>query len=141
MAGKSFLSEVGDFFKVAGKDALRVLGVVTQNSQAVAGIVSLADPAIAPEAQIIGAAVGAFAGPVSTAQAAYAAAGATNSGPQKLVSVMPATAQLVEQAMAKAGLVKIDEARFNAAIRELTEGTVDLWDSIGKPAASAPAKG
>ncbi|HET7101020.1 MAG TPA: hypothetical protein VFJ52_07715 [Terriglobia bacterium] len=141
MAGKSFLSEVGDFFRVAGKDALRVLGVVTQNSQTVAGIVSLADPAIAPEAQIIGAAVGAFAGPVSTAQAAYAAAGAENSGPQKLAAVMPATAQLVEQAMAKAGLVKIDDARFNAAIQELTQGTVDLWDSIGKSAAAAPAKG
>lgn len=136
MADNSFLSEVGKVFKTIGKDALKVLGIITQNAPEVAGIVSIADPAIAPEAQLIGQAIGAFSSPIATAEAAYAAAGKEKAGPQKMADVLPATAQLVERALQQAGLVKIDSALYDKAIQELTQGTVDLWNSIGKSPAA-----
>ena len=136
-SGTSFLGKVAGIFKTVGADALRVLGLITQNAGTVANIVSMADPAIAPEVQIIGQAVASFAGPVTTAEAAFAAAGAVKSGTAKMAVVLPATTQLVEQAMVQSGLVTVDQVKFDKAIQELTQGTVDLLDSIGKPAGSA----
>ena len=137
----SFSQTIGNIFKTVGKDGLKVLGFLVQNEPGISRVATLIAPGLSPEFALVDAGVLAIKGDVAKAQAAFAADGKEHAGAEKMAAVLPLALDSVEQSITKAGLVKVDDARFQKAVQGFAQAWVDLMDSVGsKPDATAPTK-